>query len=51
MVLPNHLFVSSTDGAMYDTRAPGWASKPLRALNRADIRPGSIRVVRFGGAS
>ena len=26
-------------------------ARELRALNRADIRPGSIRVVRFGGAA
>lgn len=26
-------------------------ARELRALNRADIRQGSIRVVRFGGAA
>lgn len=30
--LPGHLFVSSTDGAMHDTRAPNWSAKPLRAI-------------------
>lgn len=32
MTRPIHLFVSSTDGALYDTRDPNWSSKPpLRA--------------------
>ena len=26
--LPEHLFVSSTDGALYDTRKPNWHSGP-----------------------
>jgi hypothetical protein len=31
-MLPSHLFVSSCDGALYDTRVPGWPSRPpLRA--------------------
>jgi hypothetical protein len=30
-MLPSHLFVSSTDGALYDTRVPSWHHKrPLR---------------------
>ena len=30
--LPAHLFVSSPDGALYDTRIPSWSSQPpLRA--------------------
>jgi hypothetical protein len=29
--LPAHLFVSSTDGALHDTRVPNWSSSPLRA--------------------
>lgn len=29
--LPAHFMVSQMDGALYDTRAPDWASKPLRA--------------------
>jgi hypothetical protein len=30
--LPAHLFVSSSDGALYDTRIPSWSSQPpLRA--------------------
>jgi hypothetical protein len=28
MKLPDHLFVSSTDGALYDTRVPHWHMKP-----------------------
>jgi hypothetical protein len=28
MKLPNHLFVSSTDGHLYDTRVEGWAKLP-----------------------
>jgi hypothetical protein len=32
MTLPAHLFVSSCDGALYDTRIPHWSSlPPLRA--------------------
>ena len=32
MPLPNHLFVSDTDGALYDTRVDGWHKlPPLRA--------------------
>lgn len=32
MTLPAHLFVSSSDGALYDTRVPSWSSlPPLRA--------------------
>ena len=30
MTLASHLFVSSTDGALHDTRAPNWAANPLR---------------------
>jgi hypothetical protein len=29
MTLANHLF-SSDDGALYDTRAPGWSAHPIR---------------------
>lgn len=28
MKLPDHLFVSSTDGCLYDTRKPNWAKNP-----------------------
>jgi hypothetical protein len=28
--LPKHFFVSSADGALHDTRKPGWHAKPLR---------------------
>lgn len=28
MALPNHLFVSSCDGALYDTRVKSWHNKP-----------------------
>ena len=28
MPLPSHLFASSTDGALYDTRAPNWYKLP-----------------------
>lgn len=28
--LPAHLFVSSCDGSLHDTRRPDWASHPLR---------------------
>lgn len=31
MKLPEHLFVSSVDGALFDTRAANWSAKPLRA--------------------
>lgn len=29
--LPDHLFVSSTDGCLHDTRVPNWGATPLRA--------------------
>lgn len=28
--LPPHLFISSCDGALYDTRKPQWSANPLR---------------------
>ena len=28
MKLPDHLFTSDIDGALYDTRAPGWSAVP-----------------------
>jgi hypothetical protein len=35
MSLPSWLFVSSTDGALYDTRRPNWsAGAPVRAVYR-----------------
>jgi hypothetical protein len=37
--LPDHLFVSDTDGALYDTRLPGWHTRPpLRAPYRRTCR-------------
>lgn len=40
--LPRHMFASSTDGALYDTRRADWAAHfPLRrnyCLNHADIK-------------
>lgn len=30
-MLPAHFFVSSTEGALFDTRVFGWIAKPLRA--------------------
>lgn len=30
MTRPEHLFVSDTDGALYDTRDPEWSKKPIR---------------------
>jgi hypothetical protein len=39
MTLPAHLFVSSCDGALYDTRVPHWSSlPPLRANYRRGQR-------------
>ena len=39
MGLPNHLFVSDSDGALYDTRAAQWSeSKPLRAAYKGHAR-------------
>jgi hypothetical protein len=40
MSLPNHLFVSSSDGALYDTRKDNWSlNPPLRAnYNRGHNR-------------
>ena len=39
MTLPNHLFVSDTDGALYDTRVDGWHKlPPLRAGYRGGNR-------------
>jgi hypothetical protein len=36
---PSHLFVSSSDGALYDTRAKDWSKNPpLRATYRAGQR-------------
>lgn len=29
---PNHLFLSSCDGALHDTRHANWAAQPLRAV-------------------
>lgn len=32
--LPNHFFVSSSDGGLYDTRVPNWHNlPPLRAIH------------------
>lgn len=31
MKLPEHLFVSSVDGALFDTRRANWSATPLRA--------------------
>lgn len=31
MQLPEHLFVSSVDGTLFDTRLPDWSAHPLRA--------------------
>ena len=41
MKLPAHLFTSDTDGALYDTRAPGWSGlPPLRPVHcRTYVRP------------
>lgn len=30
MKLPSHLFISSCDGALHDTRKPNWSATPLR---------------------
>jgi hypothetical protein len=30
MTMPEHLFISSCDGALHDTRAPNWSATPLR---------------------
>jgi hypothetical protein len=39
MPLPEHLFVSDTDGALYDTRQPEWHKRPpLRALYQRTCR-------------
>ena len=37
--LPDHLFCSESDGALYDTRIPGWSKlPPLRAIYRGGQR-------------
>ena len=37
--LPSHLFVSSTDGALYDTRPAGWSAlPPLRPVYSRHVR-------------
>ena len=32
--LPDHLFVDSCDGQLFDTRAPNWSANPVRAIYR-----------------
>jgi hypothetical protein len=40
MTLPSHLFVSSVDGALYDTRDPDWSKRPpVRARYTAGRQP------------
>lgn len=57
MKLPEHLFVSSTDGHLYDTRVPDWHKKPpLRRDYRRTFRTietgAQLRaVLRAGGAA
>lgn len=36
--LADHLFVSDTDGALFDTRLDQWSSKPLRQVYRRHFR-------------
>lgn len=38
MTIPDHLFVSSTDGHLYDTRDPDWSHHPLRMNYRLSHR-------------
>lgn len=39
MPLPEHLFVSDADGALYDTRQPEWHKRPpLRAIYQRTFR-------------
>lgn len=58
--MPAHLFVSSVDGALYDTRVPNWADTPLRAdfSRHARVIPKGIKgttlvraSLRAGGAA
>jgi hypothetical protein len=57
MKLPQHLFVSSTDGHLYDTRVPDWHKKPpLRRDYRRTFRTietgAQLRAtLRAGGAA
>ncbi len=37
-VLPSHLFVCTSDGALYDTRLANWETKPIRPNYRASHR-------------
>lgn len=52
---PDHLFVSSADGALYDTRRPNWSkSAPLRPQYARPCREiagtGDLRATLRGGA-
>lgn len=38
MNLHEHLFVSSVDGALFDTRVESWAAHPLRAVYKRTFR-------------
>lgn len=39
--LPEHLFISSCDGALYDTRRDNWSAEPIRhnyCMHHSEIR-------------
>lgn len=41
--LPSHLFISDTDGALYDTRLPDWSARPVRRnYSKQHARIGSV---------
>lgn len=42
MALPDHLFTSSVDGALYDTRDPEWSQKP--PVRKRYTRPAGQRL-------